>query len=128
MKTLLLLLTATIGITAVICGGMMLFSPDGSTLQLSPLLLTGTPFTDFTIPGFVLLFIVGVSNLVATFTLMHRQKNAFSFSLAAGVLICGWIIVQIILTGVYFWLQFVYLGAGISIILISFQLKGKALI
>ena len=106
----------------------MLFSPDGSTLQLSPLLLTGTPFKDFTIPGFVLLFIVGVSNLVATFTLMHRQKNAFSFSLAAGVLICGWIIVQIILTGVLFWLQFVYLAAGISIILISFQLKGKALI
>mgnify|MGYP003446961430 FL=1 len=128
MKTLSLLLTATIGITAVICGGMMLFSPVGSTLQLSPLLLTGTPFKDFTIPGFVLLFIVGVSNLVATFTLMHRQKNAFSFSLAAGVLICGWIIVQIILTGVLFWLQFVYLAAGISIILISFQLKGKALI
>ena len=79
MKTLLLLLTGTIAIIAIICGGMMLATPDGSSLKLSPISLSGTPFSNFIIPGLILLFVVGVSNLIATFTLMHRHKRFFIF-------------------------------------------------
>lgn len=128
MKTLLLLLTGTIAIIAIICGGMMLATPDGSSLKLSPISLSGTPFSNFIIPGLILLFVVGVCNLIATFTLMHRHKKAFSFSMAAGIIIIGLIIIQMILTGLIFWLQFVFLIAGIIVLLISLHLKGKALI
>jgi hypothetical protein len=128
MKKLLLLLTSAVALTAIIGGGMMLATPDGSSLQLSHLLISGTSFKNFAIPGFVLLVIIGGSNLIATFTLMQRHNKAFTFSLATDLLVIGWIIIQMILTGITSRLHFFYLSAGIIILLISFQLKGKALI
>jgi hypothetical protein len=128
MKTLLLIITCFIGITAIICGIMIIAEPNGSSLELSLVLLNHTPFNDFLIPGYVLLVVVGGSNAIAAFTLMVKQKNAFNVSITAGLFISGWIVVQVIITGLLFWLQFVFLGAGISILLISFHLKEKALL
>jgi hypothetical protein len=128
MKKLLLLITVFIAFTAGICGLMMVNTPNGSSMQLSLAVLTHTPFKDFTIPGYILFLIVGGSNALAALALITRQKKAFSFSMAAGLFISGWIVVQVILTGVLFWLQFVYLAAGISILLLSFHLKEKAIL
>jgi hypothetical protein len=128
MKALLLLLTSIIAITAIIGGGMMLVQPNGSSLQLSPLLLQGTPFKTFFIPGIILLLLVGGSNLIATWVIMLRRKNAFSFSLAAGIVMVIWVAAQMLFTSTFVWQQIVYLGIGILIMLTSFHLKGKELI
>jgi hypothetical protein len=73
-------------LTAIISGVMLLASPDGSLLQLPLGVLSGTPFNSFTIPGIILLFVVGGSNLAAMIAIMYRHKMAYSFSLTAGLL------------------------------------------
>jgi hypothetical protein len=117
-----------VALTALVCGGMMLAEPDGSTLGLASSLLTGTPFKSFLIPGLVLMVAVGFSNLTGVFTLMHRHRRSFIFSMTAGLLINGWIIVQAVFFGISHWLQFLYLLIGAFITLISLQLRGKELI
>ncbi len=128
MKKALIIITSLVGLTSIVCGAMLVGNPDGSWLQLTPSLLKYNVFKDFLIPGFVLLILVGGSNSLAAVALLLQQKRAGLFSLFGGLMINGWIVVQVILTGVLFWLQFVYLGAGISIWMLSLQLREKKLI
>ena len=124
MRLLLFLLISFVGLTATICGMLLIADPDGSVFQLSHSMLQGTFFKNFLIPG-IILTIVGSINMAAVFSNMQGSKNRYNWSLAGGILICVWIILQIIMIQTFYWLQFVYLGTGILVILLSFQLKGK---
>lgn len=97
-------------------------------MQMSVDLLKTSPFKNFLVPGIVLTVLVGGTNLLAAFFNMKRSANRYNWALAGGVMISGWTVVQMILINTIFWLQFVYLGIGIVIMLIAYQLKGKALI
>jgi len=103
---------------------LLITYPDGSVFQLSPILLQGTFFKNFFIPG-ILLTMVGSINMAAVFSTMQRSRDQYNWSLAGGILICGWIIVQIIMIQTFYWLQFLYLSVGVLVILLSIQLKGK---
>ncbi|MBK8610709.1 MAG: hypothetical protein IPL84_12415 [Chitinophagaceae bacterium] len=125
MKTLLLILISFIAVTATLSGLVMITNPGGDLLHLQLGLLKGTPFKDFQLPGILLTAVVGGINLVAVFYNIQRHKNRYNWALAAGFVISGWIIVQLILIQVAHWLHFIYLGMGILIILLAYQLKGK---
>ena len=103
----------------------MISNPDGGILNLPISLLDGTPFKDFLIPGILLTTIVGGVNLLAVFYNMQRHVNRYNWAIAGGILISGWIVVQMILIHAARWLHFLYLGIGILIILLAYQLKGK---
>ena len=126
MKTLLFILISVIGITATSSGLIMISDPKGQAFNLPTRLLENSPFNDFIIPG-ILLTIIGAINLFAVFFNMQRQFNRYNWSMAGGVLVSGWIVIQMILVQDFYWLHFVLLLAGILIMLISLQLKGKAL-
>ena len=104
----------------------MISDPKGQAFNLPTRLLENSPFNDFIIPG-ILLTIIGAINLFAVFFHMQRQFNRYNWSMAGGVLVSGWIVIQMILVQDFYWLHFVLLLAGILIMLISLQLKGKAL-
>lgn len=127
MKTLLLILTSVTALTAIISGAMLLAVPDGGSLYLPITILIETPFKNFIIPGLVLLLVVGGISIIASFSIVRRHKKAYSFSQAAGLILSGWIIAQMMITSVNSWIQWVFLFIGISILLISTQLKGKTL-
>lgn len=97
-------------------------------MQMSVDLLKTSPFRNFLVPGIVLTVFVGGTNLLAAFFNMQRNPNRYNWALAGAVMIIGWTIVQMILINTFFWLQFVYLGIGIVMLLIAYQLKGKSLI
>ena len=126
MKTLLFILISVIGITATSSGLIMISDPGGQAFNLPTRLLENSLFNDFIIPG-ILLTIIGAINLFAVFFNMRRQFNRYNWSMAGGVLVSGWIVIQMILVQDFYWLHFVFLLAGILIMLISLQLKGKAL-
>jgi hypothetical protein len=125
MKTLLFMLICLIALTAIFSGLMMVSSPDGKTMSLPLALLNGTPFKNFFIPGLLLATIVGGINLLAAFYNIRRHPNRYNWAAAGGVTICGWIILQMIIIQTIHWLHFIYLGIGLLIILIAYQLKGK---
>lgn len=125
MKTLLFLLVSFIAVTSLLSGLLMISNPDGKILYLSLSLLQGTAFKNFLIPGILLTAFVGIPNLLAVFYNMQRHPNRYNWAIAGGVMICGWIIIQMIMIHAIHWLHFIYLGAGLLIILIAYQLKGK---
>ena len=124
MKIILLLLLSAVGITSVICSIIMITNPDGSILQLSRDLLKPTPFKGFFIPGLVLL-LVGLTNVIAAILLLLKKSNWYRWSITAGAIITGWIIAQMILIQTVSGMQVLYLGVGLFILLLSWQLRGK---
>ena len=103
----------------------MISNPDGSILNLSPGLLQGTPFKNYLVPGILLTVIVGGSNLLAVIYNIQRHPNRCNWAMASGLIISGWIIVQMILINAVHWLHFIYLSIGLLIMLMAYQLKGK---
>jgi uncharacterized membrane protein len=77
------------------------------------------------IPGILLTLIVGGINLIAVLFNMQRYSNRYNWAMAGGFIISLWILVQLLLIHAVHWLHFIYLGIGVLIILISYQLKGK---
>jgi hypothetical protein len=125
MKALLFILVCFIALTSTLSGLLMIIRPDGGILSLPVGLLGGTPFKDFLVPGILLTTVVGSVNLVAGFYNLKRHTNRYNWAIAGGVMICGWIIAQMILIRAFHWLHIIYLVIGILIILIAYQCKGK---
>jgi hypothetical protein len=124
LKTLLFILVSFTAVTATISGLIMISNPDGKVMGLALSVLDDTSFKNFMIPG-IALTIVGVINSIAVFFNMQRHIHRYNWAMAGGVMIGGWIIVQIILIQTLHWLQFIYLGVGLLVILTAYQLKGK---
>lgn len=125
MKTLLFILLAFVALTSLISGLIMMSDPEGAILNMPVSLLQGTPFRDFLIPGIILATVVGGVNLLAVAYNLNRHPSRYNWALAGGLMITGWIVVQMLLIQMANWLHFLYLGIGILIILTAYQLKGK---
>ena len=125
MKTLLIILISFIALTSILSGLLMIINPDGGILNLSLSLLAGTPFKNFLIPGILLMTIVGCVNLLALYFNIRNKVGRYNWAMAGGIVISGWIIVQMILINAAHWLHILYLGIGIFTTLLAYQLKGK---
>jgi hypothetical protein len=125
MKTILFILIGFVALTASISGLLLMSNPDGAVLQLSLKLLEGTTFHDYFIPGIMLTILVGSTNLFTVWLLIRRDPTAYNWSLAAGIILCAWVIAQIIVLRAVHWMHFMYFVIGLMIALLAFQLKGK---
>ena len=125
MRSFLFILVSFIAVTSTLSGLLMISNPDGGILNLPLSLLDGTPFNDFLIPGILLTGVVGFVNLLAVFYNLQRHPNRYNWAIAGGMMISGWIITQMILIQTIHWLHIIYLGIGLLVILIAYQLKGK---
>jgi hypothetical protein len=61
--------------------------------------LQGTPFSDYTMPGLILAIVVGGSLLLGAATAFLHREFAVLCSVAAGLILSGWIIGEVILLG-----------------------------
>lgn len=79
--------------------------------------LSGTPFTDFTVPALLLGFVVGGSALVAAAIAVSgpRQFDALA-SAAAGCITVGWLTIEIAMIGLDSWAQVFWLFVGLLMI------------
>jgi hypothetical protein len=125
MKTILFILIGFVALTASISGLLLMSNPDGAVLQLSLKLLEKTAFHDYFIPGIMLTILVGSTNLFTVWLLIRRDPTAYNWSLAAGIILCAWVIAQIIVLRAVHWMHFMYFVIGLMIALLAFQLKGK---
>ena len=63
--------------------------------------LAGTPFSDYTIPGLVLTFVVGGGMLLAAATLFIQREWAVLLQAAMGLIMIGWEIVEVAIIDQY---------------------------
>lgn len=123
VKIILLVLLGVVASTSIFSGLAISLNPDGSMLQLDPTLLRHTVFRDFFIPGLILLILVGGSSLAGALSIAFDHHSAHLWVLAAGIIIIGWIVGQVMLIRTYHGLQLVYLVMGMLIAGLSFLIK-----
>jgi hypothetical protein len=70
------------------------------------------PFSSSVIPGMILLVVVGGSCFAAAAALLRRHPLAWLASLASGVILMVWIVVQVLIIGGGHVLQYLYFGLG----------------
>jgi len=85
--------------------------------------LDGTPFNDYVIPGVILLVVVGGSLAAAATVLLRRVPSAWGFSVAAGAVVIGWLIVETLMIGLVSWMQPTTFAVALVIIGLAIGLK-----
>lgn len=111
---ILLLLT---GVNAIVAGILFIVSPDGTLLGMSPADLRFAPFDDFLVPGIVLLTVNGCFNIIVALLAIFRSKyHAFLISFQ-GLVLVGWIIVQVCMLRVINGLHLTLFTMGIILFL-----------
>jgi hypothetical protein len=104
------------GIFALYAGYHMVSDPSGHSLGLPFYLLNGSVFSDYTMPGWVLLVTVGIFSLVAIACIFGRVLIYPSLIMFQGVIIIVFVIVQMLLLGETFIIQYFFLILGIGLI------------
>lgn len=101
-------------------GGINLVThPDGSSIQLSLELLEHTPFDDYLLPGTVLLVVNGLFCGFVVWKVLQNDSNFSKLIIAQGILLTGWIIIQMLLIRTVFFLHFVLGGTGLALIVLG---------
>jgi hypothetical protein len=84
--------------------------------------LQNTPFRSYFWPGLTLLILVGGSMAAAAALLLGDASSARVVSLEAGIVLLGWMAVQLSIIGYRHWTQLLSIGLGVGIVVLSFAL------
>lgn len=116
ITTVILLLL--VAINAVIAGYLFIIDPSGSKLKIPLSVLEYSPFKDFLIPGIILFTVNGIFNFVAATLTIFKWKNYPALIVWQGIILIGWIVIQVIMLREFNLLHFVL--ASIGILLFTF--------
>ena len=72
---------------------------------LPPEWLAGSPFSSYLVPSLVLIVAVGALHALAAVRAWQGHPRALLLGRAAGVVLLGWIVVQVAIIGYVSWLQ-----------------------
>jgi hypothetical protein len=116
------------GLGAFYGGISFIIDPTGALLQMSDSFLENSPFDSYLIPGIVLLCVNGIYNFITLYIFLIKKSNAYLFLEIQGILLTGWIIVQMLLLQLFYPLFHIpFLFIGIYFILYSLSQKKQYL-
>ncbi|MBN8707004.1 MAG: hypothetical protein J0L62_14115 [Bacteroidetes bacterium] len=124
LNSLAFLLLLLNGTGAIYGGWLLITSPDGSSLQLPLDYLKSSPFETYLIPGIILFTVNGLFSFLTLLLMILKNKKVPWFILAQGVMLTGWIIVQVIMIQVFHPFQLIF--GIVGIILMGIGWNGKA--
>lgn len=88
-------LSLFMGPVAAACGAILAAGLSDELLAMDQSVLHGSPFTSFTVPGIALGAVVGGTYLAAAWGLLRRARWGAVTSLAAGVFLMGFEVVEV---------------------------------
>jgi len=106
---------ALLGLGALAGGIALVSRPDGSVMHFDIAILSGSPFTDFTIPGLILGGLFGMGSFVVAGLGVARARLApfLAFVIGCGQMI--WIVVQLGIIREVSFLHPTFFGVGLVI-------------
>lgn len=116
----LLLLTA---VNAVIAGCLFMIDPSGGKIGMSVAYLQHSPFTSFLVPGIVLLSVNGILNFIAAWATFKTKTYAPAFIMMQGVLLGGWIVIQVLMVQQVQLLHIIMFLVGFTLLVCGFILR-----
>lgn len=94
----------------------MISDPTGNSLGLPFYLLNGSIFSDYAMPGWVLLLTVGIFSVVVIACTLQKVRIHPAMIMLQGVIIVGFVIIQMLLLGETFIIHYVFLIIGAALI------------
>jgi len=126
VKAISILLLLLNGAGAVYGGYQLITDPSGSKLQMPLSFLEHSPFHTYLIPGIILILVNGIFSFISVSTIFLKTKNYTWFIIAQGILLCGWIIIQLILLQMFYApLHATFLIIGTCLVVCGWYLKRK---
>ena len=104
------------GVTATYGGWMLMRYPDGSGLEMPLSVLQDSPFKDFLIPGIILFVANGLSSLAIAWLVVLRVSHYEKLLMLQGIILMGWIIIQVILVQFVSYLHVLCIGIGLLMV------------
>ena len=102
-----------IGLGGVAGGFGLVTEPSGANLGFGVDLLSKSPFSDYLIPGLILLVIIGAGNLAGGVLSILRYRYAGEIAAVSGAFLMVWITAQVWWIGLIIWLQPLFFCFGI---------------
>jgi hypothetical protein len=99
IRIALVVLEVVVGLGAI--GGGLAILTGAFDQWFSLAWLQGTPFSDYTIPGLVLLVVVGGGMLLGAATQFIQREWAVLLSAALGLILLGWEVVEVAIVDRY---------------------------
>lgn len=103
----------------MVAGFLFMLQPSGADLGLTTDYMQHSPFTSYFILGLVLFTAVGLGSLFATYAVLTRKAYARKLTISEGILLCGWIVVQMLLVRDVNALHVIMFSIGLGLILLS---------
>lgn len=115
------------GINAIVAGLLFIIDPSGARMGMTPAYLEHSPFHSFLVPGIVLLLVNGVFNIIAAGMVIKKSRFHIPAILLQGLLLGGWILIQVLMVRDLNPLHLIMLGIGLALLLCGWLLnKGNA--
>lgn len=113
------------GLNALVAGLLFMIEPSGQLMGMSTLYLTNSPFSTFLIPGIILFFVNGVLNILAAILTIKKHKKFPTLIIIQGILLSGWILIQVALVRDFNPLHFIMVTIGVLLIVLGLYLKTR---
>ena len=109
------------GLSGLGGGFGLMVDPTGTNMQLPLDWLRGSPFGSYLIPGLILFTVLGIFPLIVAFGVTGPRAWAWFGSLAVGVGVLVWLVVEIATVGFQAWppLQAIYAILGVAILALT---------
>ncbi|MCP4610264.1 MAG: hypothetical protein GY845_16260 [Planctomycetes bacterium] len=101
-----------IGVGGFAGGFGLVTEPSGANLGFDVDLLSTSPFSDYLIPGLILLVVIGLGSLAGGVLSIVRYRYAGEIAAVSGAFLMIWIVVQVWWIGLTVWLQPLFFGLG----------------
>ena len=102
-----------------LAGGIALVAaPDDSVVKMPVSSLEGSPFSDYLVPGLILLLVLGVVPLVAAIVLLLRRRVGWFPAFAVGCGLIIWLVVEITIVP-FSWLQPAYGVVAAALVILA---------
>jgi hypothetical protein len=118
LRLVLVSLLGFVGFGAVYGGIQMLVDPY-EPMGMTRSLISRTPFETFTVPGVLLLVLVGMTPLVLAVATLRRATPHPLWAVAFGLGLVAWIVTQWVLVDAPLWLQPVIFAVGLAIVAVA---------
>lgn len=112
------------GIGALYGSYGLISDPSGEKMQLPLSLLENSPFRNYLLPGIILLIVNSLVSFIAMGTIVANYRYSSLFIFTQGILLSGWIIMQVIILHTFYALfHATFLGIGLFFIYSGIYLR-----
>ena len=122
-----------LGVDAIYGGGSLMAEPTGQRLQWSTEMLKHTPFSDFLVPGLLLLFLFGIVPVLLFGAMLFRldwiwvealnifkdKKWVWAYSLYVSIGLIIWIDIQVMMVGYFGLIQTISALYGVLLLVLT---------